>query len=214
MKTFKNIYIYGAGGLGREVHQLIDQINLLNNEWYFMGYIDDTLIPGTVVNNKKVLGGRDYLQTIKGQIFLVIAIASPNVIRLFTENNSNLNIHYPNLIHPSVDYDLYNFIGMGNLITSNCIFTRNISIGNFNIFNTRVSIGHDVSVSDYNVFQPNVQISGNVRIGNCNYFGVNSLVLANLKIGNNNKIGAMSMLVKSINDFGNYFGIPAMKRNF
>lgn len=215
MANLKNIFIYGAGGLGREIHQLIDDINRVNLEWNFVGFIDDGLRPGTILNNKKVLGGFNYLNTIQGNLFLVFAIASPLVIRKIAESFTKSNIVYPNLIHPSVYFDHeFNKIGSGNLITSNCLFTRNICIGNFNIFNTRVSAGHDVQIGDFNVFQPNVQISGNVIIGSCNFFGVSSIVLQKMQIGNLNKIGAMSMVIKNLKDSGDYFGIPAMKRNF
>jgi sugar O-acyltransferase (sialic acid O-acetyltransferase NeuD family) len=215
MSDLKNIYIYGAGGFGKEVHQLIDNINAAKREWNLLGYIDDSICQGTVINNIVVVGGREMLLSNQAEINVVFAIASTNSIANLKDLLSNSNILFPNLIHPSVQFDMdYNKIGIGNIITSSCLFTRNISIGNFNIFNTRSGIGHDVIIGDLNIFQPNVQISGNVVIGDRNYFGVNSLVLANKNIGNDNNLGASSVLIKNIKNKGDYFGIPAMKKKF
>ena len=37
----KDIVIIGAGGFGREVAWLIEDINKVNNEWNIVGFVDD-----------------------------------------------------------------------------------------------------------------------------------------------------------------------------
>jgi len=37
----KNIFIYGAGGVGREIILLINDINEVKNKWNILGFIDD-----------------------------------------------------------------------------------------------------------------------------------------------------------------------------
>jgi sugar O-acyltransferase (sialic acid O-acetyltransferase NeuD family) len=211
----KKIIIYGSGGFGREVHQLIDVINHKTQLWNFIGYIDDSKDSGVIINNKKILGNLSFLNAIDEEVNLVLAIANPQSLFEIKNKILNKNITYPNLIHPDIYFDEeFNKIGIGNIITTGCLFTRNIQLGDFNLFNTRVCVGHDNLIGSYNVFQPNTQISGNIAIGNRNFFGVNSLVLASKKIGNDNNIGAGSMLIKNIKDNGTYFGVPAMKQLF
>lgn len=208
----KKIAIYGTGGFGREVQQLLDQINQNCEIWELVGYFDDHLIPGTKINGFPVLGGICDLNSYNEELFLVIAIGSPKVVENIFNDLNNLNISFPNLIHPSVNFDMnYNQIGIGNIICFGCHFTCDIKIGSFNIFNTRATLGHDVKVGSYNLFQPNVQISGEVVVGDKNFFGVNSCVLQRKKIGSNNKLGAGSLLMNSIKDDGSYFGNPAYK---
>ena len=205
-----NIAIYGTGGFGREVRQLIDQINQHNHIWDFVGYFDDFLDTGTNINGFPVLGGINQLNNYEEELSLVIAIGTPQVVENIFIKLGNPKINFPNLIHPSVCYDtLYNQIGNGNIISFGCHFTCDIRIGSFNIFNTRATLGHDVKVGSFNLFQPNVQISGEVVIGNTNFFGVNSCVLQRKNIGNNNKLGAGSLLMRSVKDNGSYFGNPA-----
>jgi len=211
----RKIVIYGAGGFGKEIHQLIDIINNRVYTWDLIGFIDDEKLQGSYINGIPVLGGVEQINLISENVSVVFAFANPvGMEKLLIKINNNF-INYPNLIHPDVYFDIkFNEIGIGNIITQGCLFTRNIFIGNFNIFNTRVCVGHDVTIGDLNVFQPNVQISGNVKIGNKNYWGVNSIVLAFKKIGNSNTIGAASLLINNITDSSSYFGVPAMKQKF
>lgn len=211
---YKDIVIYGAGGFGREVHQLIDQINTLKKEYNILGFIDDSVPSGSLVNGLPILGGINFLKKIKKNISVAIAIASPSFLKNFNSLIENSKINYPNLIHPSVIFDYkHNQIGFGNIITYNCHLTRNIRMGNFNLLNTRVSFGHDVSIGSFNVFMPNVQISGGVNIKDSNFFGLNSSVLQDLNIGNNNIINACTLLTKNIPDNRKYFGIPGRRIN-
>ena len=46
----KKIVIFGDGGLGREVQWLIERINERKLSWKIMGYIDDGIEKGTVIN--------------------------------------------------------------------------------------------------------------------------------------------------------------------
>lgn len=204
------IAIYGTGGFGREVHQMIEYINQQNHVWEFVGYFDEYLIPGTSINGFTVLGGTNELNNIQDNLALVIAIGKPKAVKEVAESIHNKNISFPNLIHPHVQYDQrYNKIGVGNIICYGCYFTCNIEVGSFNIFNTRATLGHDTQIGSYNIFQPNVQISGEVKIGDLNFFGVNSCVLQQKRIGNNNKLGAGSLLLRNIKNDATYFGNPA-----
>lgn len=206
----RKIAIYGAGGFGKEIYQMIDYINQQNEVWEFVGYFDEFLAPGTIINGFPVLGGTDTLNDYRESLALAIAIGKPKVVKEIVESICNGNISFPNLIHPNVKYDLqYNKLGVGNIVCYGCYFTCDIVMGSFNIFNTRVTIGHDTQIGSFNLFQPNVQISGEVKIGDFNFFGVNSCVLQQKKIGNNNILGAGSLLLRNIKHNARYFGNPA-----
>ena len=48
--NMEKIIIVGAGGFGREVKMLIDQINLYNSKYVVVGFIDDLITKGTKIN--------------------------------------------------------------------------------------------------------------------------------------------------------------------
>ena len=62
----KDIIIIGAGGVGKEVAFIIEQINIKTPKWNILGIIDDNeSLWGTKINGYKVLGGSSVLEKFK-----------------------------------------------------------------------------------------------------------------------------------------------------
>ncbi len=57
----RKIAIIGAGGFGREVKMLIDQINHIEKKYEFIGFYDDNIPIDSEVNGFKILGTVDEL---------------------------------------------------------------------------------------------------------------------------------------------------------
>lgn len=210
----QDIAIFGAGGFGREVYLLIKRINKSQKLWNFIGFFDDD--PNPDWRSSKIefnyLGGIQALNDYKAPLCLAIAIGDPSNISKVINKIGNTKIQFPNLISPDcIFYDEYINLGIGNIITSGCIFTDNITIGNFNIFNSKISVGHDVTIGNLNVFNPNVAISGDVEIENGNFFGLNSSIVQGKSIGSNNKIGASTLMIRNAKSNESYFGVPGYK---
>lgn len=212
----KKIAIYGAGGLGREVACLIKLINdsLMEPEWDFIGFFDDTKnIGDNIFNYGLCLGGIYQLNQWNEKLSIVIAIGNSNSISSIYKQITNPNIDFPNIFAPSVIFlDRESTqLGKGNIICSNCLVSCNVKLGDFNIFNGYVPIGHDVTIGSYNVIMPSVNLSGSISIGNNNFFGVQSVVLQKIKIGNNVRVGANSVIIRNTKDGCLYMGNPAKK---
>ena len=73
----KKIAIFGAGGFGREVQMLIDQINCVGKKFDFIGFFDDGIKKGHLINDFPVLGGISELNEIMEPLNLVFAIGNP-----------------------------------------------------------------------------------------------------------------------------------------
>lgn len=213
--NMKDIVVYGAGGLGREVAALIKKINQEESKWNFLGFIDDSLEKvGKTNEYGSVLGGIDFLNNYQTPLSVVVSVGSPEILKGIVEKISNLqHIDFPNIIAPSASFlDESNVrMGKGNIICSNCFISCNVTLGDFNILNGCIPIGHDATLGNYNVIMPSCNISGGDIIGDCNFFGVQSVVLQYLKIGNNTRIGANSVVMKNTEDGYLYFGNPARK---
>lgn len=212
----KQIAIYGAGGLGREVACLINNINKINLEWDLIGFFDDGKIAGSNNEYGPILGGLEEVLEWKTNLNIVFAIGSPLTILKLSNNITNPIIQFPNLFAPNVIFldSLTLSLGKGNVFTYGCILSCNVKIGNFNIFNGMVAIGHDTTIGDYNSFMPSVKVSGEVKIGNQNFFGVQSVILQKLKVGNNTIIGANSLVIRNTKDNNTYVGSPASILNY
>lgn len=204
-----NKYILGAGGFAKEVYLLL--INIYKNDLNFGGFID--LESGEIIIGKikfPVISEKTFISNNKlnTDIEIFIGIGNPSIL-IDTLEKFKL-CKFPNLIHPSVNFNhKFNDMGKGNIICAGCNFTVNITIKDFNIINLNTTIGHDTNIGSYNILNPGTNISGNVTIGDLNLIGTNSTILQNLNIVNNNLIGAGSLLTKDLASNKMAFGVPA-----
>ena len=211
----KDLAIFGAGGLSKEVASLIGRINNASKEgkWRIIGFFDDNpALKGMDVSHfGKVLGGVEELNAWETPIDVAIAIGSPSAIRKVRERLINTLLSFPNIISPDfgiADKESFN-IGEGNIIQGGCWASNDVTIGDYNLLNGDIVIGHDASIGNYNVFMPDIRVSGEVRIGECNLIGVGSIILQQIKIGNNVHLGAGAVLMTKPKDGCTYLGNPA-----
>jgi len=212
----KRIAIFGAGGFGREVHMLIQQINKTKQTYEFIGYFDDGVAKGSLVNDYPVLGGKKELNEWTESLSIVYAVGDPMTKRRIVENVNNDNLSYPTLIHPSVligDMN-YNSIGEGCIICAGNIITVNIKIGKHVILNLSCTTGHDTVIGNYCSFMPTVNISGEVNIDEYVYVGTGAKIINQIKIGENTIIGSGAVVSKSLPPDCTAVGIPAKPIKF
>lgn len=211
-----DIYVVGTGGLAKEVARVISQINETSRLWRFAGYvasdrseIGKTMPFGSVANDDQTILALGH------PIALALGIGYPAIRKKVAEKFSAMaGVLFPNLIHPRADVDpkLVSF-GKGNVITSGCVFTCDIHVGDFNYFNLNTTVGHDCRIGSHNVVNPGCNISGGGTIGNEILLGTGSQVLEGLSIASRTIIGAGAVVVKDIEEEGNtYVGIPAKRR--
>lgn len=212
----KQIAIFGSGGFGREVAMLIEQINEKNTVWEFIGFFDDGIEKGKIINEYPVLGGIQELNKIAKPLAVVIAVGNPIIKRKIHNSIKNDYVFYPTLIHPTVlkGSDKFLTIGEGCIIGAGTIITVNISIGNHVILNLSCTVGHDTIIKDYASFMPTVNISGEVIINECVYVGTGAKIINQLEIGKETIIGAGAVVSKSLPEKCTAVGIPAKPIKF
>jgi len=206
----KDLVIIGAGGFGREIKELVDEINQVSKEWNFLGFVDDNPNLDTTIEGDRVLGGLDYLFTMNPKPFAVIPIAGLNARRRIAKECEKHGIAFATLIHPSFSTrgNMYS-IGEGTIICEKCGIAINSHIGKHCILNTGSGLGHDTTIGDFVDLMPYTQIMGDVKIGDNCYFGVRATVINSLSIISNTTIGACGCVVKTIDNPGTYVGVPA-----
>ena len=212
----KKIAVFGAGGFGREVHMLIDQINDKKITYEFIGYFDDTYETGVIINDFPILGGVKELNQWAEPLELVCAVGDPTDKKSIIENVKNKNVSYPILIHPNalIGNMKFNSIGEGSIITAGVVITVNIVIGKHVILNLACTVGHDTIIGDYSSFMPTVNISGEVVIEKGVYVGTGAQIINKLTIGENTIVGAGSVVAKALPPNCTAVGIPAKPIKF
>lgn len=211
----KKIAILGAGGFGREVKTIIDAINKVNPTYDFIGFFDDGIEKGLLVNNYDVLGGISDINKYGEDLSIVVCIADPKMKKKVISKINNSHIDFPSIIHPKASItDEFVTIGKGCIICEGTIITCNIEIKDFIILNLMCTVGHDTVIEDYCSFMPSVNISGEVKIEQGVYVGTGAKIINLLDIGENTIVGAGAVVSKSLPANCTAVGIPAKPIKF
>lgn len=206
----KDIVIIGAGGLGREVAWLIEDINEYEKKWNILGFVDDNVEKGKAINGYEVLGNNSFFNKVKS-IYYICAIANTknrkHIVKMVSKDPKN---KAATLIHPSVNI-AHNTTDLkeGCIICAGSIISTNTKIGMFNIIDWNCTIGHDVVFKNFITLYPSVNVSGNCNIGNCVELGTGSKVIQGKSIGKNSIIGAGAIVINNIKSNVTAVGVPA-----
>jgi len=212
----KDIVIIGAGSFGREVAQLIDDINMDKKTWNLLGFIDETALKhGTMVNSNIVLGGFDWLEKNGGgKLSAICAIGNPRDKYTVINRVATYGMKFANLIHPGAKISKFMEFGNGNIICSNSFISVNVKIGDHISINPGCGIGHDVILGDYSSLYWNVTLSGNVKVGEGCEIGSKTAIIPKRTVGKWSIIGAGAVVIEDIPDNCTAVGVPAKPIKF
>lgn len=212
-----DIIIIGAGGVGREVALIIEQINARTPKWNILGIVDDNeSMWGKVVNGYVILGGLSYLDryrnkddiTYINKPNIVVAIANYRVKKNIVDKLNN-DFDFATIIHPDVFINESISIGAGTIIYPGVIMTTNITIGDHVIVSPKCGIGHDSIIKDYASLLWNVNISGNDLIEEGVLIGSGATVIQGKTVGQGSIIGAGAVVVKDVLSNTTNVGVPS-----
>ncbi len=209
----KDIVVIGSGGFSKQVIEIIEQLNLINQEYKLLGIIDDDKsLVGTEVLGYEVIGDTNYIKQFSQQnkIHGVIAIAD-GIVR--KEISRKLyDVQWVNLIHPSSVVSDYTKIGEGNIICAGVVINPDFQMGDHSHINIGSTLGHDVSMLDYVTIMPGSRISGNVILKSNSMVGTGSTIIQGLTIEENVVLGAGAVVTKNTEPNYLYVGVPAKKK--
>jgi len=171
-----DVVIYGAGGLGREIYDTLMFFNSRKMAFNVVGYIDDVMASGALVNGVRVLGESSFLSAMEGKVGLIIGIAAPEVRKKLHMRYKNYFL-FPNIIHPSAIVSPFAELGEAILIQSNCVVAANAKIGDGVMMNAHSGVGHDAQVGEYCSIMSYCDLAGNSRLGELSFVGTGVKVI-------------------------------------
>jgi sugar O-acyltransferase (sialic acid O-acetyltransferase NeuD family) len=211
----QDIVIVGAGGLGREVSEWVEDINDAKPTFRLLGFVDDDASRhGERCHDVLILGGIDWIaaqpREIGAEIGVIVGIGSPAAKRRVIERLRAAGVaRFPPILHPQAVIGRFVEIGEGTIVCPGAILTTDIRIGRFVALNFDLTVGHDSRIDDYALLAPGVHVSGRVHIGEGCDLGAGATVVPSAEIGAWSIIGAGATVTGSLPANCTAVGTPA-----
>jgi sugar O-acyltransferase (sialic acid O-acetyltransferase NeuD family) len=214
----KILAIYGAGGLGREVLDLVRTVNDVTSVWNEIVFIDDSpnetdkkVVNGASVYTLDELADKYASQDIEA----VVAIGEPVVRAFLAQKLTDKGFELKTVVHPAAQIGYGTELGEGAIISANAYVTCNVKIGKNVLLQPFATVGHDSAVGDHSVISTFCSLAGHVTVGEKTYIGMGVPVKEGTTIGSTSIVGMGSVVLRDVPDNVRALGNPAraMKEN-
>lgn len=210
---FHRLYIFGAGGFGRELAWLADQA--WGEAIEIVLLVDDVAYLSGPINGIAVQLVQDVVGSV-GDAF-VVAVGNAALRRRAAAACAQVGLRPAVLVHPRVEASRFVTLGAGSVVCAGSVLTTNIRFGDHVHVNLDCTIGHDVEVGSFSTLSPGVHVSGNVHIGQDVFIGTGASIIngnasAPLVIGDGAVIAAGACVIRSVDAGALMAGVPAMRK--
>ena len=211
--SFHRLYIFGAGGHGREVAWLAKEIWSRDLEMTFL--VDDEKCLSPPVNGISVKLLED--EILEQDSKYVVAIGDPISRRRIAGKLDARDIKAATLVHPRVEMSRLAVVDNGAVICAGNVITTNIRIGRHAHVNVSCTVSHDVMIEQFVTLSPGVHIAGHVHVGRNVFVGMGANIIdgtedAPLIIGDGAIIAAGACVIRSVEPGALMAGVPAVRK--
>ncbi len=205
------LVIFGAGGLGREVLLLVQQINADSPTWDVRGFYDDQAPATPTVAGLPYLGTSADLNASPEPLAVALAVGSPAGRAAVAGRLTSAQLSFPVLAHPRVSLGRRHrlTLGAGCIIQQGCILTCDIHLGHFVLLNLGCTVGHDAVLADFCSLMPHANVSGAAQLGTGVYLGTSATIIQGVSIGARTVVGAGAVVVRDLPADVTAVGVPA-----
>lgn len=193
------IVVYGAGGHGKAVVELIQALG----DYRIEGFIDDGLSPGEEVMGLPVLGGAEVLGKYRARGIGQAANAVGGIgdIRSRVQVAKRLRaVGYslPTLVHPTAFVEASAQLATGVQVFPLAYVGSQAQLANGVIVNTAAVVSHDCRLDQHANIAPGSLLAGAVEVGEFTLVGMGVTINLEAKIGRNCRIGNSAVIKQSV----------------
>jgi sugar O-acyltransferase (sialic acid O-acetyltransferase NeuD family) len=203
------IYILGAGGLGKEMAWHLEMLDVQSKGYRFVGFLDDDETKwNTQVYGYAVLGKLE--KVLRPGAFVLLGLGNPQYRSLGVQRIKEMEGIPYTLVGPDVVRAKNSTCGLGTVLEVGALLGPDSTIGEGVLINKRVMVTHDVEVGDYGVLSPYVFLSGASKVGPGCSIGARATVLPGISLGKGCVIGAGAVVTRDLPAFSLAVGVPAV----
>jgi sugar O-acyltransferase (sialic acid O-acetyltransferase NeuD family) len=203
------LYIYCAGGFGKEVKDIASRLIVAGADWESVFFVDDTFREperyGSPVTSFDRLRSSGALSS--GEF--VIANGEPRVRESLYSRLEAVGARFASVVDLSSLISPTAKLARGVIVAPFCSISSSALLSENSSVNTMTIIGHDVTIGRHAVVSSMVNLGGGCVVGDSSYVGMGALVKEGLQIGTNTIIGMGSVVYDNIPDGVIALGNPA-----
>ena len=192
------LVVVGSGGFGREVLQLVYDINAVTPTFELLGFLDDDPTDATTIERlgSRILGTTEGLAGVAASIIIAVGASAPR--RRLDGMARAAGVRAATAVHPwaSVGRDVV--LEEGVVVGAGSRLSTNISIGRHSHINVNCTIGHDTVLQSYVSVYPGVHISGGCAIDEEATLGTGCVLLPGVRVGRGAEVGAGAVVVRDV----------------
>lgn len=211
------VVIIGAGGFGREVHDVIEAVNDArmatgHPRIECVGMLADGHADLDLVEERdlRFLGPVVGLASLPADVRYVLAIGNGAARKRIDQWATAEGREAMSLVHPSAVLGRHRvMLGPGSIVCASAVVTTNVRMGRHVQLNMGVTVGHDAVLGDYVTLSPNVSISGYAVLEDEVTMGTGATIIDRRRIGARTTVGAGAAVVKDLPADVTAVGVPA-----
>jgi sugar O-acyltransferase (sialic acid O-acetyltransferase NeuD family) len=202
-KDEKRLVIYGAGGHGCSLAALVRH----SEDYELVGFLDDGLPAGGVIDGLPILGGGEQLDQLAQQGICLAVNGVGGVgdlpARLSVYGQlENAGYYCPTVIHRTAFLEESAVLADGVQVYPFVYIGIRVQVGYGCIINSGAIVSHDCSLAPYVNLSPGATLAGAVRVGEAALIGMRVTVNLNVSVGKRARIGNGATVKADVPDGG------------
>lgn len=209
------LFIYCAGGIGREIYDIATLINVSDKLWDKIFFIDDTITIGEVYGTLQCTYEQFKTTYKPTEVQVVIANGEPKFRKILIKKLRTDGYSIASIIDKTARVSPTSRLGQGVILYPNTYISSNSIIGDNTLISVGTCIGHDSVIGENVVISTQASISGSCQIGNNTYIGTKSVLKEHVTVGEDSIIGMGSCVFRDVENDVIALGNPAreIRRN-
>ena len=199
--------IYGYGGHGLEVEELARVINLKENRWEKIIFVDDAK---DKIDNEKIFSFEDIISKYSPKdIEFMTGIGEPVIREKLYNKVKEKDYSFAILVHPSASVAESAVLEEGTMVAHNAFVSIKAHLFTNALVQPLACVHHECSVGRNSVVSTSAVMGGNSSLGYNSFIGLGASVKQGISVGNGSVVGMGAIVIKNVSDRVMVVGNPA-----